>query len=143
MVTATTEDKGAEKIAFVMRVLKHTEMAKPDWKAVAAEEGISRADNAQQKFRNTVKSLGYAFVNDQIVDLNDNPGGSGGATLETKTETTATTTPTKKRKSPAKKDTATNGEETPSKKTKTSLSASAGGDRDGEDQALQAEQDPE
>jgi hypothetical protein len=27
-------------------VLKHTEMSKPDWKAIAAGEGISRPDNA-------------------------------------------------------------------------------------------------
>ncbi|ETI29297.1 hypothetical protein G647_01750 [Cladophialophora carrionii CBS 160.54] len=145
MVTATTEEKVAEKMAFVMRVLKHTEMSKPNWKAIAAEEGISRSDNAQQKFRKTVESLGYAFVNDQIVDLKDGEGGAGGASAAATpgTKTGTTTTPTKKRKSPAKKDKETNGGETPSKKSKTTLPAPAGGRDSGEVEATKAQSQTE
>jgi hypothetical protein len=34
-----------DRLAFVMVVLRHTEM-KPDWNAIAAEAGISLAGNA-------------------------------------------------------------------------------------------------
>ncbi|KIW72048.1 hypothetical protein PV04_00271 [Phialophora macrospora] len=136
MVTANPEEKVAEKIAFVMRVLKHTETSKPDWKAIAAEEGISRPGNAQQKFRRMVQDLGYDFVNDRIVDLGDGNVAAGGATADSKTNTSTTTTPTKKGKSPAKKGKATIGEERPSKKSKTSVPAPGSGGDGGEDQEI-------
>jgi hypothetical protein len=99
---------------------------------------------SQQKFRRLVKDLGYDFVNDQIIDLGDGDGAAGGATAGTKTNTSSTTTtPTKKRKSPAKKGKATNGGETPSKKSKTSVPAPGSGDESGEDQEIKAHTEDE
>ncbi|KAJ9606417.1 hypothetical protein H2200_009378 [Cladophialophora chaetospira] len=110
-----------ETLSYLMIVLKHTNMPKPDWPSIAAEGGISRADNAQTKFRRMIKDIGFDYVKDQFVD--PNAGAQPAATAVAKP-----TTP-RKRKSPTKKEKADGGSESPSKKTKTE--GSAGGEGEG------------
>ncbi len=78
----------AEKLAYVMVILKNTEMPKPDYSAVAVEAGINNANNAyvafttyyfpyiltyryhsssQKKFRAIVKSAGFDLVEGKVV----------------------------------------------------------------------------
>ncbi|KAK4941994.1 hypothetical protein LTR10_018175 [Elasticomyces elasticus] len=105
MANATAE----EKLSYVLNVLMHTEMPKPDYHAVAQDNGITSANNAQKKFRAIVKSAGYDLVDGRIVS--DSGNGTAAA------PSTTPSTPTKKsggkasvgagaKKTPAKKATA-------------------------------------
>ncbi|KAJ9615335.1 hypothetical protein H2200_001410 [Cladophialophora chaetospira] len=100
-----------DKIAYLLTVLKHTSLAKPDYAGIAVEAGINTASNAQRQYRSIIKGAGFDLVNDQIVGPDGTTGGG---------ERVAS--PAKKpraKKSPAKK--ATN-DETPTKKRKLSES---------------------
>ncbi|KAJ9606415.1 hypothetical protein H2200_009376 [Cladophialophora chaetospira] len=114
MAPPPNENKLAENFGFVLRVLKHCEMPKPDWKAICTEEGLSRPDKPREKFKKILKDLGFDYQDDQIIDPND-AGAVGevkeGATAKKvttagakETHGAAETPNSKKRKSPTKKD---------------------------------------
>ncbi|ETI26394.1 hypothetical protein G647_03171 [Cladophialophora carrionii CBS 160.54] len=65
----------ADKLVYVMTILKNTEMAKPDYHAAAVEAGINNANNAQKRFRAIVKGAGFDLVDGQVVSAD----GSGPA----------------------------------------------------------------
>ncbi|KAJ9606414.1 hypothetical protein H2200_009375 [Cladophialophora chaetospira] len=104
----------ADQVAYMMVVLKNTEMA-IDWKVITEEAGISKPSNAQRKFRQIVEAAGYKLVNNKIVESDS----------DTAAVTTPAATPTsKKRKASTKKD--TNGETTRKRKGNQPASEPAG-----------------
>ncbi|KAI1619292.1 hypothetical protein EDD37DRAFT_217748 [Exophiala viscosa] len=119
MASATTE----EKLSYVMTVLMHTDMGKPDYRGVAEELGINTAGNAQRRFRSIVKSAGFDLVKDRIVS--DSGSGNAASTGDT---------PSPAKKSGGKASAGAEAKKTPAKKTtavpatnkKRKIAASAG-----------------
>ncbi|OCT48729.1 hypothetical protein CLCR_05237 [Cladophialophora carrionii] len=89
MANSSTDDK----IAYILTVLKHTTLPKPDYTAVAVESGINTAQNAQRRLKAIVKAAGFDLVNDQIVGPDCSTGDGTGIAAS----------PPKKRKPRAKK----------------------------------------
>ena len=73
-----------EALKYIMLILKHTEMPKPNYPAVAEEAGINTPANAQvitipelldwlanshsqRRFKSLIEKAGYLLVNDQVV----------------------------------------------------------------------------
>ncbi|KAK5076810.1 hypothetical protein LTR64_005710 [Lithohypha guttulata] len=66
-----------DKLVYVLRVLKHTELPQPNYHAVAADTGQANPNNAQKKFKAIVESVGFKLVNKQIVGADGSTGTKG------------------------------------------------------------------
>ncbi|EXJ72271.1 uncharacterized protein A1O5_04775 [Cladophialophora psammophila CBS 110553] len=65
---------------FILSVLKHSEQVKPDWNAVAKENGIAYARNATARFKTIIENNGLKFENGSITVPDGVGGGIGLAT---------------------------------------------------------------